>query len=426
MTGFEYSFSHFPQAYYYCYFNNIYNKRAATLCRQIWYNRKEETQGGNAMFSLTMNRQSFLTNLRITIRAIASKTTIPVLTGVKMVLSEDGLLMTGSNVDISIETFLKSDDEKANMRIHETGGIVMDARLLNNIVAQLPETDFTMEVTDNHQVQITSGKAIFTVKGLDVENYPRLPDIDKENPLKIPVEILKQIISQTVFSVSKQESKPILTGVHMLVEDGKTLKAVATDSHRMSQRLLSLPNETANFDIVIPGSSLKEVGSVFAEEEEMLDVLISDNQVLFAAGGIRYYSRLLEGNYPPTDRLIPNECTTAVEFEVKELQRAITRASLMSHEGHNNIVRLEITQNGVKLYGNSPEVGRFDEDLAPEKITGENLSIAFNPDYMKEALGAFGDAHVEIQFIAPVRPFTIRPVEDPESFIQLITPVRTA
>jgi DNA polymerase-3 subunit beta len=389
--------------------------------------RKKIVQGGKLfMISLTMNRQSFLNNLRITIRAIASKTTIPVLTGVKMILSQEGLLMTGSNVDISIETFLRSDDEKANMRIHSTGGIVMDARLLSSIVAQLPETDFTMEVMENHQVQITSGKASFTVKGLDVENYPRLPEINQDNPLKIPVELLSQIIKQTVFSVSKQESKPILTGVHMLVEDGKTLKAVATDSHRMSQRLLSLPNETSNFDIVIPGSSLKEVGTVFSEEDLVLDVSISDNQVLFEAAGVRYYSRLLEGNYPPTDRLIPSECATAVEFEVKELQSAITRASLMSHEGHNNIVRLEITQDGVKLSGNSPEVGRFDEDLAPEKISGENLSIAFNPDYMKEALNAFGDAHIEIQFIAPVRPFTIRPVEEPNSFIQLITPVRTA
>ncbi|MDR2832487.1 MAG: DNA polymerase III subunit beta [Streptococcaceae bacterium] len=376
--------------------------------------------------SLTMNRQAFLNNLRITIRAIASKTTIPILTGVKLVLTNDGLMMTGSNVDISIETFLKSDDEKANMRIHSTGGIVMDARLLNNIVAQLPQEDFTMEVMENHQVQITSGKAIFTVKGLDVENYPRLPEIDETTPLKIPVEILKQIISQTVFSVSKQESKPILTGVHVLVENGQTLKAVATDSHRMSQRVLTLPNETANFDIVIPGSSLKDVGSVFSDEEDDLDVSIADNQVLFVAGGIRYYSRLLEGNYPPTDRLIPTSYSTAVEFEVRDLQKAITRASLMSHEGHNNIVRLEITSSGVKLFGNSPEVGRFDEDLAPEKISGEELTISFNPDYMKEALSAFGDAHVEIQFISPVRPFTIRPLEDADSFIQLITPVRTA
>lgn len=377
------------------------------------------------MLSLTMNRQAFSANLTITSKAIASKTIIPILTGVKLVLTEEGLTMTGSNVDISIETFLKSDNEKAEMKIQETGGIVLDARLLQGIINQLPEKEFSMEVLENHQVQITSGKAIFTVKGLDMENYPRLPEVQQSSPMQLPVHALKKIISQTVFAVSKYESKPIFTGVHMIVSDGQTLKAVATDSHRLSQRIMTLPNTTENFDIVVPGASLKAIGQVFLDEEEELSISISESQVLFETSDIRYYSRLLEGNYPDTDRLIPTNFVTTLQFEVKELQQAITRASLMSHEGHNNIVRLEITQNSVKLFGNSPEIGSFDEDLSPENIEGEDLTISFNPDYMKEALSAFGDSNIVLQFIAPIRPFTIQPLEDNGRFIQLITPVRT-
>ena len=359
---------------------------------------------------LTVKRSVFLQELQTVQRAISSKTTIPI--------------FTGSNADISIESFLSKDDEKAQMTIERTGSIVLQSRFFGEIIRKLPEDMFTMEVLDNNQVAITSGKADFTVNGLDADNYPHLPVIDTQNQMKLPVHLLTKIISETGFAVSMHESRPILTGVHFILENQKLL-AVATDSHRLSQRVIPTEQAVEDFNIVIPGKSLTELSRSLTNEEEMVEISIMENQVLFKTETMYFYSRLLEGNYPDTNRLIPTSHNTQIEFYVPELLSAIERASLLSHEGRNNIVRLSISPDSVVLYGNSPEIGKVEEALNYENVSGEALDISFNPDYMKDALRAFGDMNITVKFLSPIRPFTLEPTETELDFIQLITPVRT-
>ena len=354
---------------------------------------------------VTLNRAVFIQELATVQRAISTKTTIPILTGVKIELKESGLVLTGSNADISIETILDKDNEKAGMDIASTGAIVLQARFFSEIVRKLPEDTFTLEVIENNQVSITSGKANFIVNGLDADNYPHLPIVERTNEMTLSVELLNQLISETVFAVSQHESRPILTGVHFVLENQKLL-AVATDSHRLSQRIIPMEQGGA-FNIVIPGKSLVELSRSLGDKEEDVEISIMENQVLFKTKNMLFYSRLLEGNYPDTNRLIPTSFDTEIEFNVPSFLAAIERASLLSHEGRNNIVRLSITEENVILYGNSPEVGKVEEDLNYEKVTGEPLDISFNPDYMKAALRAFGDMSITIKFISPVRPFTL-------------------
>ncbi len=373
---------------------------------------------------LTLNRTELMQELQTVQRAISTKTTIPILTGVKLSLSEKGLTMTGSNADISIETFLSVENEKAQMQIEKTGAIVLQARFFSEIVRRLPESTLTLEVLDNNQVAITSGKANFTVNGLDADSYPHLPVVESQDSIEIPAHVLNKVVSETVFAVSQHESRPILTGVHFVLENQKLL-AVATDSHRLSQRVIPLESGETAFNIVIPGKSLTELSRSLTDEEEAIQISIMDNQVLFQTKTMKFYSRLLEGTYPDTNRLIPSSFNTEIEFSVPELLQAIERASLLSHEGRNNIVRLAISEEAVVLYGNSPEIGKVEEDLSFEKVTGDPLEISFNPDYMKAALRAFGDTSIVIRFISAIRPFTLEPTESKGSFIQLITPVRT-
>ncbi|KRM35006.1 DNA polymerase III beta subunit [Agrilactobacillus composti DSM 18527 = JCM 14202] len=375
----------------------------------------------------SINRSRFIKTLNDVQRAIASKATIPILTGLKMSLSEEGLTLTGSDADISIEAMIANDDPDAQLQINETGAIVLPARFFGEIVKKLPEQLMTIAVSDGFQTTITSGASSFNINGLDANSYPRLPEISAEEKLTIPADILKQVISQTVIAVSNQESRPILTGVHLTVHDTELL-AVATDSHRLSQRKLTIENpHDLEYDVIIPGKSLTELAKIITDDLESVTLRITENQVLFTAGVIKFYSRLLEGSYPDTERLIPTESTTNVEFESGTLLASVERASLLSHASQNNVVRLvfEPENQQATIYSNSPELGNVQEDLKFESLTGEKLDISFNPDYMKDALRSFGQTNIKMAFTSALRPFTLIPSEDGANFVQLITPVRT-
>ncbi|KRM92704.1 DNA polymerase III subunit beta [Liquorilactobacillus cacaonum] len=375
----------------------------------------------------TVNRFEFIKSLTDVQRAISTKTTIPILTGLKLKLEARGLTLTGSNADISIETFIPAEDDNFQLEVQEPGQIVLTARIFSEIIKKLPEDKLTLEVTNNYQTEITSGSASFNIKGLDAENYPHLPEITTSNTLDLESDILKQIISQTVIAVSTQESRPILTGVHLTIENGE-LVAVATDSHRLSKRKITMLDAAdSSYDVIIPGKSLSELSKMINEDASKVKVRITENQVLFEFNNTTFYSRLLEGNYPDTDRLIPKDSATAIDFSADEFLSSIERASLLSHAGQNNVVKLELDtgKQEATIYSNSPEIGNVEEKLKFQKLIGENIEISFNPDYMKDALRSFGQSTITVSFNAPLRPFTLVPSEDQDHFIQLITPVRT-
>lgn len=375
----------------------------------------------------TINRNQFINQINNVQRAISSKTTIPILTGMKLVATQQGLIVTGSNVDISVQNLIAQDNEDNELEIASLGAIVLPARFFNEIIKKLPGEKFTLEIIENNQTLITSGNSEFTLNGLDANNYPHLPEVENNDQLTIAAEILHQLVNETVFSASTQENRPILTGLHLKIT-GNELLAVATDSHRLAQRKVTINNQSQNnYDIVIPAKSLVELVRSFRDSEQDVKISISENQILFEFAQTLFYSRLLEGNYPATDRLIPQESSTQLEFEAKTLLDSVERASLLAHAGRNNVVRLVIEKATKKatIYGNSPEVGTVEEDLQPLSLTGEDLEIAFNPDYLKDALRALGDTRIRLEFTAPLHPFTLKPASDVENFIQLITPVRT-
>ncbi|WP_413628027.1 DNA polymerase III subunit beta [Fructilactobacillus vespulae] len=375
----------------------------------------------------SINRAAFIKTLNIVQRAISSKTTIPSLTGLKIDVTESHIMLTGSNADISIQTTISGANPDYELTISSTGSVVLPARFFNDIVKKLPDTELIIEVGDNFQTEIKSGNSEFTINGLDANGYPHLPEIDSDNTIDLPAEIFREVIGQTVIAVSKQESRPILTGVHFTLEQQK-LAAVATDSHRLSQRKVTLPADGDQaYNLVIPGDSLKELAYMLDGKKEQIQMNLSENQAMFNFGTTRFYSRLLEGVYPDTSRLIPESATTNIQFSAMDLLAAVERASLLSHESRNNVIKLTINPNDkvVTITGNSPDVGKVEEDLQPQEISGEELEISFNPDYLKEALRVFGKINVEVAFTSSLRPFTITPVDNDEDFIQLITPVRT-
>lgn len=375
----------------------------------------------------TINRSAFISQLNNVLRAISSKTTIPILTGLKMVVANDSITLTGSNSDITIESVMSANDENYELKIDEPGSIVLPARFFSEIVKKLPDKHVTIEVTNGFQADITSGNAKFQINGQDAENFPHLPEVEADNPVVLANDILKEVIRQTVIAVSKQESRPILAGIHVTLRDG-LLTAVATDSHRLAQRKVNLEGiGDVNYDVIIPGKSLDELSGMISDVKDDVKMQVTDNQVLFIFGNTHFYSRLLEGNYPETSQLIPDSADTTIELDAGAFLSSIDRASLLSHESRNDVVKLTIKpgENLVRISGDSPDIGMVEENVATSSVEGNDLEISFNPNYMKDALRSFGQSTVKVSFTSPLRPFTLVPTEDTENFVHLITPVRT-
>ena len=379
------------------------------------------------MINFSINKTAFLNNLRITKQAISTKVAIPTLSKIKIDVSTEGITLTGSNGQISIENFLSKDDENAGMLITEPGSILLEASFFESVVNNLPEVTFDFKEIEQNQVVLTSGQSEITLKGLDVEMYPRIQEMPTENPLKIRAGVLKEIFTETAFAVSTQESRPILTGLHLTLTDNKILKSVATDSHRMSQRVITLDKLSEDFDLVLPNKSVNSFKSVFSDDDTELDIFFSSNQILIRNETISFYTRLVEGNYPDTNRLIPSDAdyTLDLTFDVANLRHTMDRAKLLSNATTNGTVKLSITGDQIIATVNSPEVGSVHEEITPLAKSGDDLTISFNPQYLIDALKVIKEPEVRIRFISPVRQFTLVPKSDTLDFVQLVTPVRT-
>ncbi|MDQ0163730.1 DNA polymerase III subunit beta [Bacillus alveayuensis] len=373
-----------------------------------------------------IQKDKLVQSVQDVMKAVSSRTTIPILTGIKIVATEEGITLTGSDSDISIESFIPvEEDGKQYAEIFQTGSIVLQARFFSEIVKKLPKDQVEIEVNNYSLTVIRSGSAEFNLNGLDAEEYPRLPEIEEQNVFKISTDLLKAMIRQTVFAVSTSETRPILTGVNWRLENGE-LTSIATDSHRLALRKAKVETDTNDsYNVVIPGKSLNELSKILDDNDELVEIVITENQILFKTKNLLFFSRLLDGNYPDTSRLIPTESKTDLIVNTKEFLQAIDRASLLAREGRNNVVKFAIVgENSVEISSNSPEIGKVVEEIETKEIQGEELKISFSAKYMMDALKALEGQEIRISFTGAMRPFLIR-IPDDDTILQLILPVRT-
>jgi len=374
-----------------------------------------------------IQREQLMQSVQDVMKAISSRTTIPILTGMKLEVSEEGVKLTGSDSDISIESFIpQEEDGIVYVENIEPGSLVLQAKYFPDIVRKLPQNTVEIESDNYRNVTIRSGNAEFHLNGQDPEEYPQLPQLHTEDSFELPIDLLKNLIRQTVFAVSTSETRPILTGVHVRIENGE-LEFIATDSHRLASRKIPLehPEGKNTPPVVIPGKSLTELNKILDDSEDTIEVSVTENQVLFRTKHLYFLSRLLEGNYPETSRLIPEQSKTIVKIDTKELLQSVDRASLLAKENRNNVVRLVTKENNhLEITGNSPEVGNVVEEVTADDVNGEDLKISFSAKYMMDALKAVDYDQVKVEFTGAMRPFLIRPVDD-EQILQLILPVRT-
>ena len=376
----------------------------------------------------TIRKQALNEAIQQVSKAISSRTTIPILSGIKMDVNAAGLSLTASDTDISIQSFVPAAvDGDTILRMDRPGSVVVPAKFFVDVVRKLPEDEVHVEVSELHRIAIQSGAIDIQLAGLDPEEFPLLPRLNEDQTLTIQSDVLREMIHLVSFAVSTNEATPVLTGVSWTLDAG-VLKFVATDRHRLAsvERAIDCPDELRFHNVVVPGKNLNELYKILPEQYTMIDIVISANQALFRTGNVLFYSRLLEGTYPDTSKIIPSAYKTEATFDAKRLESAIDRAYLLSREEKTNIVRLVTMddERSVEISSSSNELGRVTEQLPVETLSGESLKISFNSKYMLDVLNVIQDERIFIGFTGAMSPMVLRPAED-EGALYLILPYRT-
>lgn len=360
-------------------------------------------------------------------KAISSRTTIPILSGIKLDVNHQGVTLTASDTDISIQSFIPAEDDKQTIvQVDRPGSVVLPAKFFVEIIKKLPSQEVQMEVKENFQTFISAGATEIQMVGLDPEEFPVLPSIEGNQTVSIPGDLLKNMIKQTVFSISTHETTPILTGVLWNLADNE-LKFTATDRHRLATRSAQLEgNDDIKFsNVVIAGKTLNELSKIVPDQNTLVDIVVADNQVLFKIDRVLFYSRILDGIYPDTSRIIPTTHKTELILDTKKLSESIDRAYLLSKEEKTNIVRMQTMENGgIEISSSSSELGKVREEIELIDFKGESLRISFNSKYMLDVLKIIESEQLMIAFTGVMSPIILKPLDDSQS-MYIILPYRT-
>ncbi|WEK53284.1 MAG: DNA polymerase III subunit beta [Candidatus Cohnella colombiensis] len=375
----------------------------------------------------TIKRDALNTAIQHVSKAISGRTTIPILGGIKVTADHDAVTLTASDQTLSIQSRIALDTAIGTLgEVQTTGSIVLPAKFLIEIVKKLPKDEVVVEV-NGLNARIVSGKSEIDMAGMDPEEFPQLPNIRKTDTLAIPSDQLVELINSTAFAVSTNESTPVLNGVLMALSDGK-LQFRATDRHRLASHSIKIESDLRLSNIIIAGKSLLDLAKVLPDKSAPVDILIADNQALFRFGNILFYSRLLEGTFPDTSKIIPHEFKTEVVIDTKLINDAIDRAYLLSREEKTNIVRLatieEDGSEGIEIMSSSTQIGKVLEQLPVKDFIGEQLKVAFNSKYVLDALKVIDSEETFVGFNGPMSPIIIKP-NGSEDALHLVLPYRT-
>lgn len=367
-----------------------------------------------------VERIPFLNEISKVSRAVSGKTPLPSLSGIKIEAKDNTLFFTGSDSDISMYSYLKSENNNFVLEIEEEGAIVLGSRYICDIVRKLESDQVSVEIIDGQLTRISDDYSDFKINGLKASDYPTIDFTKPEKSILINGYTLQGCINQTIFATSDKETRPVLTGINVKASKG-SMEFVGTDSYRLAKKIISI-NEETTFGVTIPAKTLVEISKTI-ENDDILDLAVNDKKIQCWIGNTIIQSRLIEGAYPETSRLIPQSFDYELTADAHDLLNAIDRASLMKEDG-KNIVKLSMSENKVELSSKSQQVGSVKEILNEAAFQGNNLEISFSGKYAYDAIRAIDSDLVKIKFSGEMKPFIITGNND-DSCIQLILPVRT-
>lgn len=369
--------------------------------------------------NFTINKTVFYNALQIATHAISSSSPQPPLRGILIKATDNQLVITGSDADISIQKTITSNEEN-QLNIIEEGTLLMEARYLMEIVKKLDSNEISIEIIDGSLTKFSGLSVVFKMNGMNYNDYPTIDFSKPMSSVMMDSSLLNEVIEQTTFATSQKETRPVLTGVNFKLADS-ILNCTATDSFRLAKKTIPFESEDT-FNVTIPSKSLNEVKSTMLGTCDKIEIALNTKKVQFYSEDMILQTRLLDGGYPDTDRLIPTEFNHTLTINRSDLIHAIDRTIFIKND-NMSINRLQCSTDEVILTNKSQEIGESHETLNAT-FTGEPLDISFAANYVMEAAKVLKGETIKIQFTSEMKPFILSDDED-STIMQLVLPVRT-
>lgn len=361
---------------------------------------------------LVCSKANLLNGVQIVSKAVPSKTTMSILECILVDARRSEITLTANDMEMGIET-------KIDGTIVEKGMIALDAKIFLEIVRKLPDNDITIETDSSFKTTITCEKSKFNIIGKSGEDFSYLPAIERNENIIISQFTLKEVVRQTIFSISDNDNNKLMTGELFEINEDN-LKVVSLDGHRISIRNIKLKNSYPNKKVVVPGKTLNEISKILSgDADKDISIFFTDKHVLFEFDNTIVVSRLIEGEYFNIEQMLSSDYETKIKINKREFLSCIDRATLLVKEGDKKPIIITITDEGMELKINST-VGSMNEEIDIKK-SGKDIMIGFNPKFLIDALKVIDDEEIDVYMVNPKAPCFIR--DAAENYIYLILPV---
>lgn len=364
---------------------------------------------------ISCSKTALMNGINIVSKAVSTKSTMPNLQCILIEASPSEIRLIANDIELGIETVIEGT-------VTEAGKIALDAKLLSDIVRKLPDSEVLIETNANYQANIRCERSKFNIPGTSGEDFNYLPEIEKNRYISLSQFTLKEVIRQTIFSISDQENTKIMTG-ELFEVTGNTLKVVSLDGHRISVRKVELKESYEDMKVIVPGKTLNDISKILTGgiEDEIL-IYVTDKHILFEYENTKVVSRLLDGEFYKIDHMLSNDYETKFTINKKEFLDCIDRASLFIKENDKKPIVMNIENSNIYLRIDS-SLGSMNEEIEIKK-EGQDLKIGFNPKFLMDALRVIDDDEIDIYMINAKSPCFIRNVDD--TYVYLILPVNMA
>lgn len=363
-------------------------------------------------------KENLLKAINSVTKAVASKTTMPILEGILIQTNENNVKFTTYDLEIGIEYIIECD-------VKEQGATVVNSIMFSEIIRKLPDTEITITVNENNLLVIECEGSLYKLATMNPDEFPELPKIDIENSIQLEQNCLKDMVKKTIFAVSTEENRPIFTGCLFEIKENK-LNVVAVDGFRLAWKSKFLNNKVNDFSAVIPGRTLNEINKILLDSFDMIKIGVSKNQALFEMENCKIVTRLLDGEFLNYSSVIPSNWETRIRVDKNVIQNCFERVSLISASSIEKEKKYPVkvlVDIGKVTISCTNQTGDAKEEMYVS-TEGKNLEAGFNPKYFLDALRAIDDQEVFIDFGTSISPCIIRPVEEGGDYIYMVLPIR--